>query len=443
MLNFSLTPEQLALQKKVRDFAIKEILPYAWHYDETDTTPIHIIRKAYDAGLMNGNIPKKYGGREMGLIEACITVEEIAAADAGIATSIFDNSLGLEPVILCANEAVKEKYLPLILNGFKLICYATSEAMMGSDVAGMRCQAVKDGDDYILNGTKYWITNAGIADYFSIFATVDPALSHKGICAFLVEKDWEGVSTGIPIEKLGQRSSNTAAVKLVNVRVPKENILAEPGEGFGLAMRTFSMTRPPIGAFGVGAARSAMEFAIDYAKKRRAFGQKIANFEAIQFKFAEMYQKIETARLLTMKAAWEADSGIDPTINASISKFYGTEIAFEVANTALQIFGGYGYTRFYPIEKLLRDIRVLSIYEGTSEIQRVIVSGFVLNSYVPAMPPIEDIPRLHGDTEPDHGRNETVWRCRICGHIHYGDNPPEECPNCFFPESSYKKVWPV
>jgi len=442
MLNFSLTPEQLLLQKKVRDFAINEILPYAWHYDKTDETPLHIIRKAYEAELMNGNIPKKYGGNGIGLVDACILVEEIAAADAGLATSIFDNSLGLEPVILCSNEAVKEKYFHEVLNNFKLICYATSEAMMGSDVAGMRCQAKQEGDDYILNGSKYWITNAGIADYFSVFATIDPALSHKGICAFLVERGWEGVSTGIPIEKLGQRSSNTAAVKLVNVRVSKENVLAGPGEGFILAMRTFAQTRPPIGAFGVGAARSAMEFAIDYAKKRKAFGQKIANFEAIQFKFAEMYQKIETARLLTMKAAWEADSGIDPTINASISKFYGTEAAFEVVNSALQIFGGYGYSRFYPVEKILRDLRVLSIYEGTSEIQRIIVSGFVMNSYVPVMPAMEDIPRLRGGAEPDYGRDETVWRCRICGHIHYGDTPPDECPNCFFPSASYKQVWP-
>jgi acyl-CoA dehydrogenase len=263
---------------------------------------------------------------------------------------------------------------------------------MGSDVSGIRCRAQADGEDFILNGTKYWITNGGLADYMSVFATVDPKQSHKGICAFLVEKEWPGVRVGRPIPKMGQRCSNTVGLNFDNVRVPKANVLAPPGKGFVLAMKTFGRTRPIIGAFGVGAARSAMEYAMDYAKKRQAFGMPIANFQAIQFKIAEMYQKVETARLLTYKAAWEADQGVDPTLNASVAKLYASEVALEVVNEALQIFGGYGYTKMYPIEKLLRDVRLLRIYEGTSEVQRVIIAGAVMSQYQPVMPALEDLP---------------------------------------------------
>ena len=442
MLNFQLSPKQLELQKKAREFALKEILPVAWHYDEIDETPLPVLKKAYDSGLMNGDIPKKYGGEGWGLIEAVVLTEELSAACPGLATSIFDNSLGMEPLLLCNNEPLKKKYFTKILKDFKLICFATSEPSMGSDVAGIRCKAERDGNDYILNGTKYWITNGGISDYMSIFATVDPDSQHEGICAFLVERDWPGVSIGRKIPKLGQRGSNTVGINFKNVRVPKENVMAPPGEGFVLAMQTFSRTRPAIGAFAVGMARSAMEFATDYAKKRRAFGTKIANFQAIQHKIAEMYQKVETSRLLVWKAAWEADNRMDPTISASIAKFYATEAALEVANEALQIFGGYGYTKMFPIEKLLRDARLFRIYEGTSEIQRYIVSGYAMNVYQPVMPPLEDLP-IHRETDPSEFKgkeNATAWRCRVCGYVHYGDEPPDECPYCFFPKSAFKKV---
>jgi acyl-CoA dehydrogenase len=432
MLNFSLSPAQLKLQKKAREFALKEILPVAWYYDEIDETPLPVLKKAYEAGLyeaglINADIPKEYGGKGYGLIENVIITEEFSAACPGLATSIFDNSLGMEPLRLSKNDTLKEKYFPQILNNFKLICFATSEPTMGSDVAGIRCSAKRDGEDYILNGTKYWITNGGLADYMSIFATVDPDTQHEGICAFIVEKDWKGVTIGRRIPKLGQRGSNTVGINLKDVRVPKENVLAPPGEGFILAMQTFSRTRPAIGAFAVGTARSAMEYAIDYTKKRRAFGTKIANFQAIQHKIAEMYQKVETSRLLVWKAAWEADQGLDPTITASIAKFYSTEAALEVANEALQVFGGYGYTN-----------------EGTSEVQRYIVSGYAMNVYQPTMPPLEDLP-LHRETDPGgvkphNKKGMTAWRCRICGYVHYGDEPPEECPYCFFPKTAFKQV---
>jgi acyl-CoA dehydrogenase len=444
MIAFELSLRQKELQAKVREFAIREILPAVWYYDEKNEFPLFLLQKAFDAGLMNGDIPEKYGGKGLGLMDTAILTEEISAACPGVATSIFDNSLGMAPLMLSENEPLKEKYLPIIARQFKRICFATSEPVMGSDVAGMRCRAEKNGDDYILNGTKYWITNAGVADYMAVFATIDPEKQHEGIGAFLVERGCEGISVGNPIPKLGQRCSNTAGISFKNVRVPKENVIAEPGKGFVLAMKTFSRTRPIIGAFAVGAARSAMEYALDYAKKRRAFGTKLSHFEAIQFKIAEMYQKVETSRLLVWKGAWEADNGIDPTISASISKFYATEAAMEVVHEALQILGGYGYTKMFPVEKLLRDIRLFSIYEGTSEVQRLIVSGYVLNSYKSIMPPLEDLPLIRGlDLNAPSDRETPAWRCRMCGHIHYGDEPPEECPSCFFPKTAFKKVWPV
>ena len=445
MLNFNLTPEQIDLQKNARQFALDELLPVAWYFDEKNETPLFVLEKAFEAGLMNTDIPEKYGGKGYGVLENILLTEEISAVCSGFATSIFDNSLGMEPIVLSNNDPLKEKYLTRFAKEFKLICFATSEPTMGSDVSGIRCEAKADGNDYILNGTKYWITNGGLADYVSVFATVDPKSQHEGICGFLVEMDWDGVSVGRHIPKLGQRASNTAGINFNNVRVPKENILAPPGEGFVLAMKTFSRTRPAVGSLALGAARSAMEFAIDYAKKRRTFGAKLADYQAIQFKIAEMYQKIETARLLIWKAAWEADNGMDPTIAASIAKFYSTEAALQVVNEALQIFGGYGYMKTFPLEKLLRDTRLFTIYEGTSEIQRMIVSGHAIHAYKPVMPPLEDLPMLRekgSDHDSPADEKTSAWRCRMCGHMHHGEAPPEKCPYCFFPETAFKKVWP-
>lgn len=443
MLNFTLSAEREALQEKARKFALAEVLPAAWHGDETDELPVDVLRKAHAAGIMNGDIPAEYGGQGFGLMESALVTEEMAAACPGLATSIFDNSLGMEPLMLSDNEALKKRLLPEIAKEFKLICFATSEPTTGSDVSGIRCKAEKDGDDYVLNGTKYWITNAGVADYVSVFATVDPEQKHGGICAFLVQMDQPGVTVGRHIPKMGQRCSNTAGIHFKDVRVPAENVLAEPGAGFKLAMKTFSRTRPIIGAFAVGAARSCMEFALEYMKKRRAFGTRISNFQSLQFKLAEMYQKVETSRLLVWKSAWEADNGVDPTIAASICKFYATEAALEVADEALQILGGYGYTKMFPVEKFLRDIRLYRIYEGTSEVQRMIVSGYVLNGYDPVLPPLEEMPVLREETaKAAAAAGKKIWRCRICGHVHAGDDPPDACPYCFFPASAFKECEP-
>lgn len=385
-MDFKLTEEQMSLRDKAREFAINEVLPVARKYDESEEFPMEVIKKAHEAGLLNLGIPKKYGGPGYGLLDSCLVVEEISAACPGIATSIFDNNLGAEPIVIGGNEEQKQRILKQLLKEFKLIAFATSEPTMGSDVAGMKCKAVQDGEDYILNGTKFWITNGGHADYVTVFATTDPEKKHKGICAFIVPTDSEGVRLGKHIPKLGQRASNTVSVVLKNVRVKKENLLAKPGRGFVLAMQTFAHTRPAIGAFAVGCARSAMEYSIDYAQKREAFGRPISNYQALQFKIAEMYKDIEAARMLTHKAAWEADQGLDNNLSSAIAKAFASDVAMKVTTEAIQIFGGYGYLRTYPVEKLFRDAKLYQIYEGTSEIQRIVISRFAMKRYQHAMP---------------------------------------------------------
>jgi acyl-CoA dehydrogenase len=385
-MDFVLTEEQKLLQKKAREFAIREVLPVARKYDESEEFPLPVIKKAWEEGLLNLGIPKEYGGPGYGLLSSCIVVEEISSACPGIATSIFDNNLGAEPIVIGGNDEQKQRILTELINEFKLIAFATSEPTMGSDVAGMKCLAQKDGDEYILNGTKFWITNGGYADYITVFATVDPEKEHKGIAAFIVDTKSEGVKLGKHIPKLGQRSSNTVSVGLKDVRIPKENVLAKPGRGFVLAMQTFAHTRPAIGAFACGCARSAMEYSIDYAQKRETFGRPIGNYQVIQEKIANMYKDIEAARLLTYKAAWEGDQGIDNNLSSSIAKAFASDVAMNVTTEAVQIFGGYGYLRTYPVEKLFRDAKLYQIYEGTSEIQRIVISRFVMKKYEHAMP---------------------------------------------------------
>ena len=387
-MDFGLTEQQITLKKKAREFAIREVLPVAQKYDESEEFPLEVIKKAWEEGLLNLGIPTKYGGHGYGLIESCLVVEEMSSACPGIATSIFDNNLGAEPIVIGGNEEQKQRILGELINEFKLIAFATSEPTMGSDVANMKCLAKKDGDDYILNGSKFWITNGGFADYITVFATEDPEKKHKGIGAFIVDTKSEGVRLGNHIPKLGQRASNTVAVGLKNVRIPKENVLAKPGRGFVLAMQTFAHTRPAIGAFAIGCARSAMEYSIDYANKREAFGHPIGNYQVIQEKIANMYKDIEAAKLLTYKAAWEADQGMDNNLSSSVAKAFASDVAMNVTTEAIQIYGGYGYIRTYPVEKLFRDAKLYQIYEGTSEIQRIVISRFVMKQYEHAMPSV-------------------------------------------------------
>lgn len=385
MVDFSYTEAQLDLQRRAREFAQKYMIPYAHYYDKTGEFPRPIIQKCWEEGLMNLGIPKDYGGPGLGVTEQCIAVEEMAAGCAGMTTSIYVNSLGAEPILIAGNEEQKQKYLRPLTEELKFVSFACSEPGMGSDVAGIKTKVEKKADNYVLNGAKFWITNAPHADYFTVFASLDPSQRHKALCAFIVDADTPGVKTGRPVEKMGHKASTTSAVMFRDAEVPAENMLGSEGEGFRIAMQTFAMTRPSIAAFATGLARAAMEYAREYVNKREAFNQKLREFEVIQFKLAEMYMKIEASRLLYLKAAWTADNNQDSTIPASIAKAIATDVAMEAASEAVQIHGGYGYIDQYPLEKLFRDAKLYQIYEGTSEVQRLILGRYVLRGYEPAM----------------------------------------------------------
>ncbi len=398
MIDFNLSEEQQELRNKARVFAQEYMIPYAHYYDKTGEFPRPIIKKCWEEGLMNLSIPKEYGGPGLGSIEQCITVEEMAAGCAGMTTSIYVNSLGAEPILVAGTPEQKEKYLRPLTEDLKFISFACSEPGMGSDVAGIQTRVKREGDYYVLNGSKFWITNAPHADTFTVFASLDPSKRHKALCAFIVDADTPGVRTGRPVEKMGHKASTTSAVMFRDAKVPIENMLGTEGEGFKIAMKTFAMTRPSIAAFATGLARAAMEFARDYTTKRAVFGEKLNNFEVIQFKLADMYMKIEAARLMYLKAAWTADFVGDSTIPASAAKAFATDVAMEVASEAVQIHGGYGYIDQYPVEKLFRDAKLYQIYEGTSEVQRLILARYVFSGYEPAM---SKIPRWYNNEPPD------------------------------------------
>ena len=398
MIDFTLTDEQQELQNKAREFAQEYMIPYAHYYDKTGEFPRPIIQKCWEEGLMNLSIPKKFGGLGLGSIEQCITVEEMAAGCAGMTTSIYVNTLGAEPILVAGTDEQKEKYLRPLTENLKFASFACSEPGMGSDVAGIQTRVKKEGSHYVLNGSKFWITNAPYADYFTVFASLDPSKRHKALCAFIVDADTPGVKTGRPVEKMGHRASTTSAVMFRDAKVPEDNILGQEGKGFGIAMKTFAMTRPSIAAFATGLARAAMEYARDYVNKREVFAQKLREFEVIQFKLAEMYMKIEASRALYLKAAWTTDNVGDATVPASVAKAFATDVAMETASEALQIHGGYGYIDQYPLEKLFRDAKLYQIYEGTSEVQRLILGRHVLSGYEPAM---EKIPKWYNNKPPD------------------------------------------
>jgi acyl-CoA dehydrogenase len=388
LIDFQLTDDQLALREKAREFALNEVLPVAQHYDQTGEFPREVIAKAHKLGLMNLGVPKKYGGHEYGQLESVLVVEEMAAACAGMTTSIYVNDLGTTPIILGGSEAQKEKWLIPLSQKLQFVSFATSEPGMGSDVAGIQTTYTRKDDNFILNGNKFWITNGNHADVFVIFARQEGTERHQGLSAFIVPSDGEGVSTGKPLKKLGHRASDTGAVILRDAKVPAENILGAEGTGFLLAMMTFVKTRPAIGAMATGLARSAMEYAINYAKQRQAFGKKISSFQAIQTMVADMYARIEAMRLLTWRAAWLVDTRADgnlANVASSCAKLVGAEDAMKIVTDALQIYGGKGYLEQYPIQKLFRDAKLYQIYEGTSQIQQYVISRFLFKEYEPIL----------------------------------------------------------
>ncbi len=378
MIGFDLTPGQKVLQEKARRFCKEVILPVAAQHDRDGTFPIDVMQKAHQEGFLSPLIPKKYGGGGLGILDTCIISEELAAGCMGVYVSIFVSTLALYPIIKFGTHEQKERFLKPFCSKYTLASYCLSEFTVGSDPASMKTTAVLEGDHYLLNGTKMWITNGGYADFYLVFATIDPEKRHKGIISLIVPSNLDGVSHGEPIDKMGQRASNTTAVTFKNVKVPKENLLAGEGEGFKKAMAALDITRPMIGIGAVGIARTAMELATQYAKKRIQFGVPIVQHQSIQFMLADMAKDIEAARLLIWKAAWLADQGIRNSKEAAMAKAFAADAGMRVTTDAVQIYGGMGYTKWHPVEKLMRDAKVIQIYEGSAQIMRLIIARQML-----------------------------------------------------------------
>jgi acyl-CoA dehydrogenase len=378
--DLNLTEEQQALIDTAREFARKEIIPVAGKLDEHGTFPKEILRKAWELGLMNVEIPEAYGGAGLTCLDHCHIIEEIAYGCSGVNTSTSGNMLGAMPLLIAGTEEQKKHYFGRLVKEPIFAAYCCSEPDAGSDVAGMTTRVSKHGDEYVLNGQKRWITNGGVASWYTVFATFDPKSRHKGITCFVVDADTPGVKAGRKEDKMGQRASNTTDVIFEDVKLSKKALVGEEGGGFKIAMKTFDRSRPWIAAGAAGLIRRALDESRAYALERKTFGVPIAQHQAVQFMIAEMGIAYETTRLLTQKAAWMVDQGKLDSIVSSYAKAYGADAAMRVATDAVQVFGGYGYTKEYPVEKLMRDAKLLQIYEGTSQIQRVVIARNLLGA---------------------------------------------------------------
>ncbi|HKP17094.1 MAG TPA: acyl-CoA dehydrogenase family protein [Gaiellaceae bacterium] len=379
-LGFALTHEQRALRELAHEFAEKEIRPLAAEYDEHQTHPADVVVKAHEVGLMNLHVPAEYGGPELGLLEGALVGEETCWGCSGIATSVAANGLGAGPVIIAGSEEQKRRWLPPLLEEPILCSFALTEPDAGSDVARIKTTAVRKGDEYVLNGSKTFITNAGHAEWAVVFAKTDATKGHRGMSAFVVPMSTPGVTVEKHLDKMGQRSTDTSAFSLTDVVVPADHRLGGEGDGFKIAMQTLDSTRPGTASGAVGVARAAFEYASEYSKERVTFEQPIAMHQGVNFLIADMATKVEAARLLTWQAAWMLDNGYGrkATLYSSMAKRFAADTAMEVTTDAVQIFGGYGYIKEYPVEKLMRDAKLYQIYEGTSQIQRLVIAREVL-----------------------------------------------------------------
>lgn len=372
-LQFELSDDQQMLQNLARDFARKEIIPRAEQYDQNGEWPWDVFHKARAIGLVNLNIPEEYGGPGANVLEECIVGEELAYGCSGIQTALMLNQLAVLPMLIAADDKLKARYLPMLTEKGKVISYCMTEPDAGSDVAAIKTTALKQGGKYILNGAKTWITDGPVASYFTVFAKTSPGDGHKGMSCFVVERDFPGVSTSKPLEKMGQHAAQTSMVYFENVEVPEENRIGQEGEGFMIAMKVFDKSRPPVAAAATGVARRALDEAVRYAGERQAFGQPISQFQGVGFMLADMKIRVEAARHLTRHAAWLVDHGQRNTTEAAIAKAYAADAAMLNATDAVQVFGGNGYSREYPVEKLMRDAKIYQIYEGTTQIQKQII----------------------------------------------------------------------
>ena len=362
-----------------REFARKEMLPKAAHHDQSMEYPWEVIKKAHANGLLNLGLKEEHGGLGLGSLVQALIVEELAYGCSAMATAITANDLALGPLLVAANKAQIEEFITPMVNEPKMAAYCVTEPGAGSDVAGIRTTCRKVGDDYVINGEKLWITNGSVASWYFLLATLDPSLGHKGMCGFVIPAKTPGISVGKKEVNMGQRCSDTRAITFKDVKVPKKYLLGNEGEGFKYAMKAFDHSRPFVAAIGVGIAQCAMDHAVKYALERKAFGKTISEHQAVAFMIADMATEIEAARLLYQKAGWMADQGLKNTKWCSMAKCMGGDIAVKVSQDAVQILGGYGYNSEYPVEKLYRDSKICQIYEGTQQIQRVIISRAVLS----------------------------------------------------------------
>jgi len=372
-LQFELTGDLKMLQDLAQEFTRKEIMPKAEHYDRVNEWPWEIFQKALEIGLVNLNVPEAYGGMGASVLEESIVAEAMAYGCSGIQTALMLNQLAVLPILLAGNDAQKEQYLtPLMADGV-VMSYCMTEPDAGSDVAGIKTTAQRQGDTYVLKGSKTWITDGPVASAFTVFAKTDPDAGRNGMSCFIVERDWPGVSSSQPLEKMGQHAAQACQVFFENVEAPVANRLGAEGEGFLIAMRVFDRSRPPVSAAAAGVARRALDEAVRYAGEREAFGQPISTFQGVGFMLADMKIRAEIARQLAWKAAWEVDNGRRNTTSAAIAKAYCADAAMQNATDAVQIFGGNGYSKEYPVEKLMRDAKIYQIYEGTTQIQKMII----------------------------------------------------------------------
>jgi acyl-CoA dehydrogenase len=373
VVDFTLTDEQKALRELAHDFAAGEIRPVAWELDKEGTWPAEVFAKAHEVGLMNTHVPEEYGGPGLSYLDGCLIEEELSWGCSGITTSLGANGLASAPVILAGSEEIKKKYLGMLTEELKYASFCLTEPGAGSDVSSMRTRAVKKGDKYVINGQKCFITNGTYADWYTVYAKTDPDAGHRGISAFVVPRD-ETVVIDKKEDKMGQRASNTATVTFNDTEIPADHILGEENKGFKVAMMTLDRTRPGVAAMATGIARAAMEFAVEYSKERVQFGVPIAMHQAIQFMIADMATKVHMSRLATWNSAVLLDNGLRNTLESSHAKRFAADSAMEVATDAVQVYGGYGFIKEYPVEKLMRDAKIMQLYEGTSQIQRLVIA---------------------------------------------------------------------
>jgi len=378
VIDFSLTEEQEALKEMSREFAEKEMKPNASKYDKGDVFAEDVMRKAFEVGFLTCVIPKEYGGGGLSNVDTVIISEELAAGCAGMYTTMMVNALAYTPIILFGTDEQKKRYLVPQTEKMSFASFCLTEREAGSDAGAVKTRAKRDGDKYVINGSKCFISNGGIADFYVVFALTDPEKGPRGMSAFIVPRETPGISIGKVEDKMGHRASNTVELYFEDVKVPAGNLLAREGMGFLIAMRTLDHTRAPVGAAGVGVARAALEYAVEYAKTRVQFGKPIALFQNTAFKIAQMATEIDAARQLVWRAAWLMDQGKPCAKESAMAKMFGSDVAMKVTTEALQILGGYGYMKDYPMEKLMRDAKLLQIYEGTNEIQRLVISRAVI-----------------------------------------------------------------